>query len=74
MQTAGPNELAYANTALILGLIDVLVNKGLLTRSDLNTIVTDAIGKLEPTRHVSSSDGAVELIKRLLPELHKFNS
>lgn len=67
---AGFSELGYANTALMLGLLDVLASKGILTRSDLNTIMVDAISKLEPTRNVTSMDGAIELIKSLLPNIH----
>ncbi len=70
MQTADSSEFGYANAALMLGLLDVLASKGILTRSDLNSIVVDAIGKLEPMRNPGSTDGAIELIKRLLPEIH----
>jgi len=70
MQTAGSREIGYANTALMLGLLDVLVNKGVLTRSDLNTIIVDAISKLEPTRSMGSMNGAVDLIKSLFPKIH----
>jgi hypothetical protein len=48
MRIAGASQAGYANAALILGLLDVLANKGILTRSDLNTIIVDAISKLEP--------------------------
>jgi hypothetical protein len=74
MQTAGANELGYANTALILGLLEVLANKSVLSRSDLNTILTDAIGKLEPTCNATSTGGGIEFIKSLLPELYKTSS
>jgi hypothetical protein len=70
MKTAGSSELGYANTALMLGLLDVLANKGVLTRSDLNTVITDAITKLEPGRNIASMDGAIGLIKSLFPEIH----
>jgi hypothetical protein len=69
MQTAGPSELGYANTALIIGLFDVLASKGILTRTDLDTIVTDAINKLEPTRSIRSMEGGIELIKSLFGEI-----
>jgi hypothetical protein len=52
----------------MLGLLDVLANKGILTRSDLNTVVVDAISKLEPTRSIEN--GAIELIKSLFPKIH----
>ena len=68
MQSASASELGYANTALMLGLLDVLANKGVLTRSDLNTIIVDAISKLEPTRSIEN--GAIELIKSLFPKIH----
>jgi hypothetical protein len=73
MQTAGSSELGYANIALMLGLLDVLANKGILSRSDLNTIIVDAIGKLEPTRNIGSMDGGIEFIKSLFPEIHGSN-
>ena len=69
MQTAGPSELGYANTALIMALFDVLASKGILTRTDLDTIVTDAINKLEPTRSIRSMEGGIELIKSLFGEI-----
>jgi hypothetical protein len=69
MQTAGPSELGYANTALIMGLLDVLVSKGILTRNDLDTIVTDAINKLEPTRNIRSMEGGIDFIKSLFAEI-----
>jgi hypothetical protein len=53
MKTAEPSELGHANTALLLGLFDVLATKGILTRSDLNTVITDAISKIEASRHIS---------------------
>ena len=70
MQIAGASQAGYANAALILGLFDVLANKGILTRSDLNTIIVDAISKLEPARHGNSMDGAIDIIKSLFPEIH----
>ena len=70
MRIAGASQAGYANAALILGLLDVLANKGILSRSDLNTIIVDAISKLEPARHDKSMDGAIEIIKSLFPEIH----
>ena len=70
MQIAGASQAGYANAALILGLLDVLANKGILTRSDLNTIIVDAISKLEPARNGKSMDGAIEIIKSLFPAIH----
>ena len=68
MQAASAGELGCANTALVLGLLDVLANKGILTRSDLNTTIVAAISKLEPERSVEN--GAFELIKSLFPKIH----
>ncbi len=70
MQNAGSHELGHANTALMLGLFDVLANKGVLTRSDLNTIMVDAISKLEPMRNIGTINGAIELIETLFPRIH----
>jgi hypothetical protein len=48
---------------------EALENLGLiLTRSDLNTVIIDAISKLEPTRSIEN--GAIELIKSLFPKIH----
>jgi hypothetical protein len=70
MRNAGSSEAAYAGTALLLGLLDVLASKGILTRSDLNTIMVDAISKLEPTPTNGSIGGAGDLIRSLLPQIH----
>jgi hypothetical protein len=67
MQTTPPYELAYANAALVLALFDVLASKGILTRDDFDSILTDAIGKLEPM--ISSTSGAINFIKTLLPQI-----
>jgi hypothetical protein len=69
MQTTPPYELAYANGALMLALFDVLASKGILSRDDFDNILTDAIGKLEPMRDISSTNGAINFIKSLLPEI-----
>jgi len=71
MQTAGSSELGYANTALILGLFHVLASKGILTRDDLDVVVTDAIGELDSMRNISSVDGAIDFIKSLLTEIRE---
>ena len=70
MRIAGASQAGYANAALILGLLDVLANKGILSRSDLNTIIVDAISKLEPAGQDKSMDGAIEIIKSLFPAIH----
>lgn len=70
MNSATTTDLGKASVALLLGLIDVLANKGVLTRSDLNTVMVDAISKLESMRDTSSTDGAIELVKSLFPEIH----
>jgi hypothetical protein len=74
MQTAGPNELGYANTALILALFDVLASKGILTPSDVETVVTNAVAVLEPTRNIRSVDGAIHFMNSLLPQIGKSSS
>ena len=71
MQTAPPYEQTYANVALILALFDVLASKGILTRGDFDNILTAAIGKLEPMRNISSTNGAINFIKSLLPEVRE---
>ena len=70
MQTAESRELGCASVALMLGLLDVLASKDILSRDDLNTIVVAALGKLEPTQTIGPTNGAIELIQRLLPEIH----
>jgi hypothetical protein len=71
MKTTPPYELAYANGALMLALFDVLASKGILTRDDFDNILTGAIGKLEPMRDISSTNGAINFIKSLLPEVRE---
>jgi hypothetical protein len=71
MKTTPPYELAYANGALMLALFDVLASKGILTRDDFDNILTAAIGKLEPMRDISSTNGAIDFIKSLLPEVRE---
>jgi hypothetical protein len=73
MHNAGSSESAYASAALMLGLLDVLANKGILSRDDLNTVIVDAISKLEPGRNIGSMNGAIELIKSLSSEIHGSN-
>ena len=71
MQTTPPYEQTYANAALMLALFDVLASKGILTRHDFDNILTAAIGKLEPMRNISSTNGAINFIKSLLPEVRE---
>ena len=71
MQTTPPYEMTYANAALMLALFDVLKSKGILTRDDFDNILTDAIGKLEPMRNISSTSGAINFIKTLLPQIRE---
>jgi len=70
MQNVNARELVYANAALLLGLIEVLADKGVLTRSDLNSVTVDAISKLDSGSIVLSTDGAIELIKSISLEIH----
>jgi hypothetical protein len=72
MQLAGPNELGYANAALITSLFNVLAAKGILRVDDLETIVAQAIESLEPTRHITSVNGAIAFITNsIVPQLPK---
>jgi hypothetical protein len=71
MQTTPPYELAYANAALMLALFDVLASKGILTRDDFDNLLTDAIGKRDAMRNISSTNGAVNFIKALLPQIRE---
>ena len=71
MQTTPPYEMTYANAALMLALFDVLASKGILTRDDFDNIMTAAIGKLEPMHNISSTSGAINFIKTLLPQIRK---
>jgi hypothetical protein len=71
MHATPPYELTYANAALVLALFDVLASKGVLSRDDFDNILTAAIGKLEPMRDVSFTNGAINYIKSLLPEVRE---
>lgn len=72
MQTLEPNE--YVNNALLVGLLHVLVSKGVLTRDDLDNVVTDAIGELDAIRDTRSVSGAIEVIKSLLPKFREYDA
>ena len=70
MQSAEPNELGNASIALLLSLLDVLASKGILSRDDLDTIVTAAIGELEAL----PMNDAIRYVKCLLPEIKKYGA
>jgi hypothetical protein len=70
-QPAGPSERGYANTALVLALCHVLASKGVLTRNDLDDIVTDAISELEAEDDSEFGKGAINVLKSLLPRIRE---
>jgi hypothetical protein len=43
----------------MLALFDLPASKAMLSRDDFNKILTEAIGKLEPLRDMSSTNGAI---------------
>jgi hypothetical protein len=49
----------------------VLASKGILTRDDFDNIMTDAIAKLEHMRNISSTSGAINFVKALLPQIRE---
>lgn len=69
MDTKDASEIGHAAAALMLGLIEVLADKGVLTRSDLSTVMVGAISRLESGRDALSMEGAVDFIESLLPEI-----
>jgi len=71
MQTVEPLELGHANTALILALCHVLASKGVLTRDDLNDVVTDAIGELDALGDRALAAAAIDIVKSLLPKIRE---
>ena len=71
MQNVAPYELAYANAALVLALFDVLASRNILTRDDFDSILTDAISKLEPMQSINGTTGAIKFVQSLLPEIRQ---
>ncbi len=69
MENTPPDELAYANAALVLALFDVLASKNILDRDDFDNLLTAAISKLEPMQSISFKSGAIKFIQSLLPEV-----
>jgi hypothetical protein len=47
----------------MLALFDVPASKAMLSRDDFDKILTEAVGKLEPLRDTSSTNGAIKLHK-----------
>jgi hypothetical protein len=70
-QPAGASERGYANTALVLALCHVLASKGVLTRNDLDAVVTDAISELEAADDSEFGKRAINVLKSLLPRIRE---
>ena len=72
MQAAGPNELGYANTALITALLDLLVQRGFLSAADCKIVATRAVDGLKPDRSMMSVNGAINFIETaIVPQIGK---
>jgi hypothetical protein len=72
MQTAGAHELAYANTALINALMEMLVQRNVMTWSDLRSIAYDAVEAMRPMSHVVSIGAAIRYIEEaIVPQINE---
>jgi len=72
MQAAGPQELGYANTALITALLDLLVQRGFLSVADYKIVAARAIDELKPIRSMMSVNGAISFIEAaIVPQTGK---
>ena len=60
---SGGQELGYANAAVLTALIRTLVREDILTQDMAKNVLSEGINILQPNWHVSSVQGAIELIK-----------
>jgi hypothetical protein len=75
MQTAGAHELGYANTALLMALMNALVDKGVLEASDLRGIADDAEEALKAGANNTAVSGALSYLqKAIIPKINERSS
>jgi hypothetical protein len=64
MQTAGASELAYANTALLMALMERLAQRNVLSWGDLLVVVDDAVEAMKPQQSIASIAAAIRYIEQ----------
>lgn len=69
MQSAGTHELGYANAAILLGLFDHLLDKGVINRADALAICDDAIKGLADASNQSMNRAAAYLKAAIRPQI-----
>jgi hypothetical protein len=71
MQSAGAIELGYASAAILLGLFDHLLEKGIISRDDALSICDDAITSLAAQPNVGMKGASNYLKTAIRPEIAK---
>ena len=71
MQSASAHELGYASAAILLGLFERLLDKGVISRSDALAIVDEAAETLGSFPNQSMSGAARYLKSAIRPEIAK---
>jgi hypothetical protein len=64
MQTAGASELAYANTALLMALMERLAQRNVLSWGDLLVVVDDAVEAMKPQQSIAAIAAAIRYIEQ----------
>jgi hypothetical protein len=66
----GALELGFANAAILMTLIEALIEKGVLSQTDARDVLRQAITQLQPQANIVSVKRAIEVITNdLLPRL-----
>jgi hypothetical protein len=60
---SGGQELGYASAAVLTALIRTLVRENVLTQEMAKNVLSEGINILQPNWHVSSVQGAIDIIK-----------
>jgi hypothetical protein len=71
MQSASAHELGYASAAILLGLFERLLDKGIINRSDALAIVDQAVATLAATPNQSMNGAGRYLESAIRPEIAK---
>jgi hypothetical protein len=69
MQSASAHELGYANAAVLFGLFDHLLDKGIISRTDALSVFDDAIGSLNSVPNQSMQGAARYLETAIRPNI-----
>jgi hypothetical protein len=70
--TSGPSELGYANAAILVALLDKLIQKGVIGRPDAIEVLGDAVAAMKPHVAITSIGKAIGLIQEsIVPKINK---